>query len=58
VLVVLVALLALTAAPGVTAQEQPAGKRPCPSCGVAEHDAACYLTDESVKKEGGSKVGR
>jgi peptide/nickel transport system ATP-binding protein len=26
--------------------------------GVAEHHAACFLTDESVKKEGGSKVGR
>jgi oligopeptide/dipeptide ABC transporter ATP-binding protein len=25
---------------------------------VAEHHAACFLTDESVKKEGGSKVGR
>jgi len=26
--------------------------------GVAEHHAACFLTDESVKKEGGSRVGR
>jgi peptide/nickel transport system ATP-binding protein len=26
--------------------------------GVAEHHAACFLTDESVKKEGGPKVGR
>jgi hypothetical protein len=25
--------------------------------GVAEHHAACFLTDESVKKEGGSRVG-
>jgi hypothetical protein len=26
--------------------------------GVTEHHAACFLTDESVKKEGGSKIGR
>jgi peptide/nickel transport system ATP-binding protein len=26
--------------------------------GVAEHHAACFLTDESVKKESGSRVGR
>jgi oligopeptide/dipeptide ABC transporter ATP-binding protein len=26
--------------------------------GVAEHHAACFLTDESVKREGGSRVGR
>jgi peptide/nickel transport system ATP-binding protein len=26
--------------------------------GLAEHHAACFLTDESVKKEGGSRVGR
>jgi oligopeptide/dipeptide ABC transporter ATP-binding protein len=26
--------------------------------GVAEHHAACFLTDGSVKKEGGSRVGR
>jgi oligopeptide/dipeptide ABC transporter ATP-binding protein len=26
--------------------------------GVAERHAACFLTDESVKKEGGSRVGR
>jgi peptide/nickel transport system ATP-binding protein len=26
--------------------------------GVEEHHAACFLTDESVKKEGGPRVGR
>ena len=26
--------------------------------GVAEHHAACFLTDESVKKESGPRVGR
>jgi oligopeptide/dipeptide ABC transporter ATP-binding protein len=26
--------------------------------GVAEHHAACFLTDESVKLDGGSRVGR
>jgi peptide/nickel transport system ATP-binding protein len=26
--------------------------------GVAEHHAACFLTDESVRKEGGSQVGK
>ena len=26
--------------------------------GAAEHRAACFLTDESVKKESGSRVGR
>jgi oligopeptide/dipeptide ABC transporter ATP-binding protein len=26
--------------------------------GVAEHHAACFLTDESVKKESGDRVGR
>ena len=25
--------------------------------GLAEHHPACFLTDESVKKEGGSRVG-
>jgi hypothetical protein len=25
--------------------------------GEAEHHAACFLTDESVKKEGASRIG-